>query len=242
MTALVLRLAGPLQSWGSASRFAKRMTEAAPTKSGILGLLAAAKGLRRSDPIEDLLSLELAVRTEQPGELLRDFHTAHHRITGKAMPLTERFYWADAVFTAHIGGPSPVLEGLDEALRDPAYPLYLGRRSCVPEGRVSLGLFERSVADSVRELAWAPGFTGRRANRNRSTVRLAVQADSSVFTHEDALSYTRELNDLPVSFNPENRQYRIRPVIDTFVVVPTGNDVAGSAGLHDPMAILGGLQ
>lgn len=47
MTVLLLRLAGPLQSWGSAARFARRGTENAPTKSGVLGLLAAAEGRPR---------------------------------------------------------------------------------------------------------------------------------------------------------------------------------------------------
>ena len=56
MTVLLLRLAGPLQSWGVKSRFTVRATELAPTKSGIIGMLAAAVGRRRTDPIEDLLS------------------------------------------------------------------------------------------------------------------------------------------------------------------------------------------
>lgn len=129
MSVLALRLAGPLQSWGSSSRFTRRMTEDVPTKSGIIGLLAAAQGRRRSDPIEDLTGLQLAVRVDQSGELLRDFHTAHHLTSGEAMPLTHRFYRTDSVFLACIGGPQPMLEGLHEALQDPAFPLYLGRRS-----------------------------------------------------------------------------------------------------------------
>lgn len=72
---LVLRLAGPMQSWGSSSEFNWRQTDAQPTKSGIVGLLAAASGRRREDPIEDLLALRLGVRIDQPGTLLRDYHT-----------------------------------------------------------------------------------------------------------------------------------------------------------------------
>ena len=245
MSVLALRLAGPLQSWGSSSRFARRATEPAPTKSGILGLLAAAQGRRRSDEIEDLLDLELAVRTEQQGVLLRDFHTAHHRVKGTAMPLTDRFYWSDAVFTAHIGGPRPVLVGLAEALRDPAYPLYLGRRSCVPEGRMVLGIEEHEVRESVRHLDWQAGFTGRRTTKRQkqTTVKLSVQADQSVYTAtaQDSASPTRELNDVPLSFDPERRLYRSRLVVETWVVVPTGFTEPGpSNARHDPMAVLGG--
>ena len=238
MSVLVIRLAGPLQSWGAASRFTRRTTAAMPTKSGILGLLAAAQGRRRSDSIEDLLHLELAVRTEQKGSLLRDFQTAHHQVTGAAMPLTERFYWSDAVFTAHIGGPQEVLEGLANALADPAYPLYLGRRSCVPIGRIVIGVADRTVAQSVRLSEWQPGSAGRRRAQRQTTVRLPVQADAAVFPE---LVAAREINDVPVSFDPANRQYLSRLVVETEVVMPTGNKGRSSAVInHDPMVVLEG--
>ena len=49
MATLLLRLAAPLQSWGSDSKFETRKTDREPTKSGVVGLLAAALGLRRDD-------------------------------------------------------------------------------------------------------------------------------------------------------------------------------------------------
>ena len=54
MTALLLRLAGPLQAWGAKSRFTVRATELAPTKSGVIGMLAAAVGRTRTAPIQEL--------------------------------------------------------------------------------------------------------------------------------------------------------------------------------------------
>ena len=238
MSVLKLRLAGPLQSWGAASRFTRRNTEEAPTKSGLIGLLAAAEGRRRSDPIEDLVGLELAVRVDQRGSLLRDFHTAHHQLSGSSMPLTERFYWADAVFTAFLGGPRPLLEGLAEALADPAYPLYLGRRSCVPEGRVFLGIDDVSVAEAVQTCPWQAGYISDRKARSQEqyTVRVAVQADSSVYPE---LPPYRELNDVPVSFSPEHRQYRSRMVVSTHVVLETGVQESPDSLVHDPFTALG---
>ena len=47
MATLLLRLAAPLQSWGADSKFEVRKTNREPTKSGVLGLLAAALGYRR---------------------------------------------------------------------------------------------------------------------------------------------------------------------------------------------------
>ena len=239
MSVLALRLAAPLQSWGASSRFTRRTTESAPTKSGILGLLAAAQGRRRSDPIEDLLDLTLAVRVDQPGVLLRDFHTAHHQITGAAMPLTDRFYWSDAVFVAFVGGPRPLLEGLHEALRDPRYPLYFGRRSCVPEGRISLGVEDYEIEEALTTCPWQAGRSGRRKHAREAMVRLAVRADQGVL---HGVNPSHEFADVPVSWNPELRQYRTRTVVDSFVEVPTGAAVVVPSGqLHDPMSTLGGL-
>jgi len=42
MPTLLLRLAGPMQSWGLSSRFTIRDTSLEPSKSGVLGLLCAA--------------------------------------------------------------------------------------------------------------------------------------------------------------------------------------------------------
>jgi CRISPR system Cascade subunit CasD len=148
---LVLRLAGPLQSWGGRGQFNHRDTLDEPTKSGIVGLLAAAQGRRRQDPIEDLLRLRLGVRTDQPGSLLRDYHTvSDHRgrpllsaaVNAKGLQkpttpakythVTQRFYLQDAVFVAAVSGPDEVLATLAAALRRPAFPLALGRRACTP--------------------------------------------------------------------------------------------------------------
>lgn len=236
MSVLMLRLAGPLQSWGAASRFTRRATEEAPTKSGLIGLLAAAEGRRRSDPIEDLIGLHLAVRVDQRGTLLRDFHTAHHQVSGSSMPLTERFYWADAVFTAFLEGPRPLLEGLGEALADPSYPLYLGRRSCVPEGRIVLGIEDVPVAEAVQTCPWQAGAVVKRRTR-QPTVRVAVQADSSIYPE---LPPYRELNDVPISFSPEHRQYRSRMVVSTHVVLTTDLEKSPESPAHDPFTALGG--
>ena len=127
---LLLRLAGPLQSWGSASRFTRRGTDPQPTKSGIVGLLAAAEGRRREDPIEDLSGLRLGVRVERPGVLIGDFQTARRPLRGGgsgdvSMPLSTRYYLSDAVFLAAIEGPEPLIRGLEEATRRPRFALAL---------------------------------------------------------------------------------------------------------------------
>ncbi|MBI4285283.1 MAG: type I-E CRISPR-associated protein Cas5/CasD, partial [Chloroflexi bacterium] len=76
---LFLRLAGPMQSWGTSSRFQLRRTDLYPSKSGVLGMLLCAKGVRREDSrpeLERLTSLLMGVRVDESGTTDWDYHTA----------------------------------------------------------------------------------------------------------------------------------------------------------------------
>lgn len=171
MSVLVLQLAGPLQSWGAAARFARRTTEAAPTKSGVIGLLAAAQGRERTQDLTDLARLRFAVRVDQPGTRIRDYQTAHHFDTGKSMPVSERFYLADAVFVAAVEGEDTTIEGLHQALRTPVFLPYLGRRSCPPSRPVELGVRTgRGLEDVLSTEPWqaSPGGSGGTVSRRWS--------------------------------------------------------------------------
>jgi CRISPR system Cascade subunit CasD len=206
VTVLLLRLAGPLQAWGDSSRFTRRDTGKYPTKSGVLGLLAAAEGRRRTDEIEDLAGLRFGVRVDQPGQLQRDFQTAINWSTGKSMPLSYRYYLADAVFVAGVEGDANLLGGLAEALVHPVFPLYLGRRSCPTSGRVSLGVFEQPLEEALRGEPWHAEDWYRRRQPNQVRLELVVDAvDGDV----DPVETKR---DVPQSFSPERREYGWREV------------------------------
>lgn len=232
MTTLLLRLAGPLQAWGADSRFTRRETRSEPTKSGVLGLLAAAQGRRRTDPIADLAALRFGVRVDQPGRLTRDFQTAIRRTDGKSMPLSYRFYLADAVFVAGIGGDKALLQGLDEAIRHPAYPLYLGRRSCPAEGRISLGLVDAEVADALTSVPWQAAAWFRRKAASRLALELLVDADGHSFDGD-----TETVRDVPISYSPERREYSWRDVVRLRPVSMTNPEGHGDV---DFLAALGG--
>ena len=75
MSTLLLRLAAPLQAWGINSKFDIRKTEREPSKSGVIGLLAAALGRRRDESLDDLIALKFGVRCDKEGKLLRDYQT-----------------------------------------------------------------------------------------------------------------------------------------------------------------------
>jgi len=148
-TTLLLRLAGPLQAWGYASKFERRTTGREPTKSGVAGLLAAALGRGRNDPIDDLASLRYGVFTEKPGQLLRDYHTA---ASEKHSYVTERYYLADASFVAGLEGDIDFLQKLEAAVKSPVYPLFLGRRSCPPAGQLCIGIEDVPLEQALEQV------------------------------------------------------------------------------------------
>ena len=205
MTVLLLRLKGPLQAWGHDSRYQARRTHHAPTKSAVIGLLAAAEGRRRTDPVEDLAGLEFGVRIDQPGTLLRDYQTAVDWRKGPPARLSERFYLQDACFVAAVAGDEALVRGLEAAVKAPHFPLFLGRRSCPVGSDLLIGVREGSVEDSLRTVEWqaAPWY-----RRTRGTqVALPIYRDA----HERE-EVEERLNDIPVSFDPERRDYQWRAV------------------------------
>ncbi|MCH9276912.1 type I-E CRISPR-associated protein Cas5/CasD [Bifidobacterium amazonense] len=232
MSVLLLQLAGPLQSWGDSSRFVRRETRTEPTKSGVIGLLACAQGRVREDPIEDLLDLSFGVRVEQRGRIIADFQTEksltrkrNSREYEKTMPLTYRYYLADARFLVALGADRSVLEALDQALRLPRWPLYLGRRSCPPAFPVTLGVHDEY--DNVRQaLEREPWHASTWYRRRYPAQQLEIVCDAA----EDEPFATQ--TDMPLTFSQKDRRYAGRAVrryrIDNPDVQP------GTSGGHAP--------
>jgi CRISPR system Cascade subunit CasD len=237
VTTLLLRFAGPMQSWGTRSRFSYRSTDPQPSKSGVLGMLAAAQGRRRSDPIEDLLHLRFGVRRDQPGSVIRDFQTARSLDGRESMPLTQRYYLSDAVFVAGVEGPEEVVSGLAEALQHPRFPLYLGRRSCPPARRVYLGVRSGDVATVLGSTDPHDGAPWEASPwwRQRQEPEVELEIVRDLLPGE---SSTELVPDVPHAFDPEHRRYAMRPVLHTTCRVandmgrPDQRRVTG----HDPMA------
>ena len=74
---LVARLAGPLASYGTGSRFGTRATDTVPSLSALVGLCASSLGRPRGEDLSDLASLPMAVRVDTPGSVVRDYHTVN---------------------------------------------------------------------------------------------------------------------------------------------------------------------
>ena len=158
MPTLLLRLAGPMQSWGLSSRFTIRDTGREPSKSGVLGLLCAALGKPAAETEQDgfptlavLASLRMGVRVDREGAMARDYHTAGggdwngrdygvfkaSGKTGDPLPTT-RYYLTGAHFLVGLDGPRELLQLLDRALHFPVWQLSLGRKAFVPSIPVHL--------------------------------------------------------------------------------------------------------
>lgn len=233
MAVLVLRLAGPLQSWGVSSKFNIRESGTEPSKSGVIGMVAAALGRRRGDFIEDLAALRFGVRRDQPGTVTRDFHMAHvppEAHTKESSFVTTRFYIEDAIFVAALEGDRELLEKADRALRSPAFPLFLGRRSCPPTGPVTLGVRDESLEDVLFCLEWQAS----RWYRDRCGDSVALE------TVIDSQNGSCETPDQPVSFDVHRRVHRrrtsVRSVNGTVVSNPHSCDVPGTS--HDVLSAL----
>lgn len=231
---LLLRLEAPLQSWGSQGRFGVRETESEPTKSGVVGLLGAALGMRRDDTamIAELASLEMTVRVDREGVVLRDYHTAGGgKFRGaeygiwqpkEGSPggqlgdtaLTERLYLSDASFLVALGGDDKVIDDLAGALEAPRWPLFLGRKSCPPARPLLAGTSNLAP----RAALGAHPFPGRLlAPRREPPERLRVVA-------ETASGDPRQ--DLPISFELFHRRHGRRFVELAWIPRPPVEDAA----------------
>lgn len=154
MPTLLLRLVGPMQSWGTTSRFDERDTQLEPSKSGVVGMLCAALGRDRADPVDDLAALRMGVRVDREGLLMRDYQTATGvLIAADAKPkldrtvVSPRYYLADAAFLVGMeGADRELLEHLDTALRAPCWPLALGRKAFVPSMPISFVTARRDAS------------------------------------------------------------------------------------------------
>lgn len=207
MGTLLLRCVGPMQSWGSRSRFQERDTEREPTKSGVIGLLCAAIGLDRAEPMDHLRALRMGVRVDRPGRLERDFHTAQEvlKATGKGTDnlISNRYYLADAAFLVGLEGENVLLRSLHQALRNPRWPLFLGRKSFPPGCPVHLadGLREEeSLRDALTRYPDIAPLSSSEATRQRILLLESEDGDEKRM-------------DNPLDYRHAQRRYSARALV-----------------------------
>lgn len=227
MKILTIKLTAPLQSYGNEATFERRTTADYPTKSAVVGMIAAALGYRRSDQrILALNELKFAVRIDQTGRTLTDFQTVEWKANTRKV--TYRDYLQDAVFMVAVGSQDETLiEKIDWALHHPRFQLFLGRRSNAPAGvlRTKLSTAASPVA-TLKQVAWQaiPSYRYRHGERD-----LEIIADADLIPDAQGAMVKDQVR----SFAQRNRQHGFRAVAVTRV---NPDDLQGTE--HDVLAFL----
>lgn len=154
---LIFKLHAPLASWGDIAVGEMRPSADRPTRSCVLGLVAACLGIRRESEseLQALDHLRVAIRVDEPGLPMYDYHTIQvpksekgvwYRTRGDELHwnrrqsletiLSSRAYRMEAIAHIVVTRPEsaaalcPTLRSIAEAMDRPTFAPYLGRRSC----------------------------------------------------------------------------------------------------------------
>lgn len=139
-------------------------SQSAPTKSAVVGMLAAALGRTKSDSITDLNQLLIGTCTTNAGVL----HTRFGTITGasqleggiRSNPLIRKkgYFQAatlgpgDSYLVRHIvafqSEDEMFVQELLKALTAPVFPVFVGRANCRPAEPMPLGYLEGTLEDA----------------------------------------------------------------------------------------------
>lgn len=231
---VLLKFSGPLQSWGTDSHFETRHTDTHPSKSGVIGMIAAGLGYKRDEDekINRLNSLGFAVRIDQVGAILKDYHTARkYKENGdfERTYVTNRYYLQDAVFIVALSSnDEELINDIKSAISHPYYSLFLGRRALPPTADILLGIFEADAITTLKKYPWQASVWYQKKNSNR----LQIFADEALLC-SDSLQIR---NDKAVSFSQKRgRKFNLRKESRIFV------DVAVSDGTieHDAFEAIG---
>lgn len=219
MATLLLRLTGPMQSWGTTSRFYQRDTGKEPSKSGVIGLLAAALGIDRADwdSIEPYTRCKLGVRHDKPGTPKRDYQTAQNVIAADGSKrhrtaVTTRDYLADAAFLVGLESDNRrVLAAAYDALKTPRWPLGLGRKSYVPSEPVSIenGLLDIPLKQCLQQWPWLGSVRKNEGTPDALLVSFESEDGSGLLKMDQPLS----------SF--ADRRFGARHVVSEWIPFPT---------------------
>jgi len=179
MMVLILRFDAPIVSFGAPAVDQNGVVQAFPGLSMLTGLVANALGWkhRDADKLERLQDrVRYAARTDRRGEALLDYQTVdlgmdwmlpekagwttRGRIadrvgaSGETTHQRYRHYRADSIHTVAVtlvGDGPPSVDDVASALREPARPLFIGRKCCLPAGPVLLDVLE--TASPVKALS-----------------------------------------------------------------------------------------
>lgn len=226
---LLLWFEAPLQSWGYDSKFSRRDTLEFPTKSGVLGLLLCAMGASGEQrellgKFATLKQTVLSFKRDKPrNSLLHDFQmigagynesnpwenllipkkSDGRAPVGGGTKMTHRYYLQNAVFAVLLEVPSGLADETAHALQNPVYPIYLGRRCCVPTEFVYQGNFNSAEDAEKKAISLA----------SEKSLKLDFRVIDGEFDDGDVFT----LNDVPLQFGTQKmyRDRRVTKIMET---------------------------
>ena len=218
-----------MQSWGIESVYNTRRTQKEPTKSGVIGLIAASMGRRRNEPVDDLVQMRFGVRVDQQGEVHRDYQTVKSKIIKKDAYITHRYYIEDAAFLVGLEHTDKsFLESVQAHLQSPSFTPFLGRRACPPTYPLVLGIREAGLEQALYDEPWlAPEWAQKKLAKD-----LPVYVECSTDTNGGAFQ-----KDVPVSFDISKREFGYRCVkyAGSVHMDIQGGEEQKAPEQHDPM-------
>jgi CRISPR system Cascade subunit CasD len=253
MKTLLLRLVGPMQSWGTQSRYSIRDTNLEPSKSGVIGLIYSALGKKRIEEeldepekpsLKKLAALRMGVRIDSPGTMLSDYQTIGgmpptqreakktrkekwiYLATGDNSydaTISPRYYLSDAKFLVGLEGDENLISLLYEKIAKPQQQIFLGRKSFVPSEPIWL---EKQLFDLTIEATFEKYPLLRETNQNNPNEKLVCVMETK---SNDPMGIIRQ--DVPLSFAA--RRFTNRRVKTEFVELGNGGETDGNLSDED---------
>lgn len=214
---LLLKISPPMQSWGVGDLYdSNRKTNRFPTKSGVIGMIAAAMGWDRNHDLNDLNKLKMGVRVDSPGNLEKDYQVIKKPGEANGKP-SNRWYLSDAVFIVALQSDDlGLLESIESALRDPVFNLYAGRKAFPLNFDLVQGIREGT---NIQELFDSLDWMGRGDKPDKiEVIRDANFSDLDVET----------VSDIPVNFELDHREWALRTITRSWMNLnhPANSDIA----------------
>lgn len=172
MKTILLKFGGPMQSWGTSSHFETRNTDYYPSKSAVIGVIAAGFGYSRDedDIIRELNKLDFAVRVDQVGLLRKDYHIASKYKNNGSIEknyVTNRYYLEDAIFVVAISSENEKwIEEIYAAIKNPYFQPFMGRRSCPVQPDFVIDMVETGAIEALQNLEWQASDWYKKRNGN----------------------------------------------------------------------------
>jgi len=118
------------------------------------------------------------------------------RAVGSGTKMTYRYYLQDMAYAVALQAPAALIDAAADALRNPVWDLYLGRKNCVPSEFIFQGRFDSAAQARQAGKALA-------VEKKREFALRVLQG-----AHEGEVP---SLNDVPLQFG-QHKKYRDRQV------------------------------